>query len=326
MRFARALSLYPAGLIALSVWTALLPPHDGVLALAQILLPHLCLAALVLVPVLVATRERALAAALGGLVVACAIRLGPEWISPPDVQPDGHALHVVTWNVGRRGDAPADAVIDALLANRPDVVALQELKPDLAAALARDPRVLTAWPFRVLAPDPNVVGMGLLSAFAIEEPETFADPAGVEARLLLGDGRTLSVVTAHPFPGRIGTLPGGVPVTYDGVPRDAALQRLRARIDAHLADGDPLLVLGDFNVAPTEPGYGLLAAGLNDAHRIAGIGPGWTWRPIHLAPLGLGLLRIDYVLGGPTVHPIAARVRCQRVGDHCLVAATVEVP
>jgi vancomycin resistance protein VanJ len=326
MRLARAAAVYPAALIVLVGWTAVLPARAGPLALAQILLAHLCLAALVLVPVVLVWRARALMVTLGVLAAVVAIRFGPEWISLPDTHADGHPLRVVTWNLGRRGDAAAATVIDALLAERPDVVALQELKPGIAAALEADPRARAAWPYRRLAPDPHVVGMGILSALPLEGAEPFEDPVGIEARFPLGDGgQPLVVINAHPSPGRLHTLPGGLPVDYDGVPRDAAIERLRARIDARIAAGAHLLVLGDFNVAHTEPGYHLLTTGLRDAHAVAGNGPGWTWRPISLVGLGVGLLRIDYVLGGPSVHPIGTRVVCQRIGDHCLVAATVEV-
>ncbi|MES2638465.1 MAG: endonuclease/exonuclease/phosphatase family protein [Myxococcota bacterium] len=326
MRFARAAAVYPAALIVLVGWTAVLPARAGPLALAGILLPHLCLAALVLVPVVLVWRDRALVIALGVLAVVVGLRFGPEWTSFPDAPAEGDLLRVVTWNLGRRGHAASAPVIDALLAEHADVVALQELKPGIAAALEADPRARAAWPYRHLAPDPHVVGMGLLSSLPLEASASFEDPVGIEARVSLGAvGGMLVVINAHPSPGRLHTLPGGLPVDYDSAPRDAAITRLRARIDAHIVEGADLLVLGDFNVAPTEPGYRLLTTGLSDAHALAGTGPGWTWRPYSLVGLGLGLLRIDYVLGGPGVHPVGTRVRCEYVGDHCLVAATVEV-
>ena len=84
-------------------------------------------------------------------------------------------------------------------------------------------------------------------------------------------------------------------------------------------------MIGDFNTAPTEPGYGRLTAGLRDIHTEIGLGPGWTWRPSSLESLGIGLLRIDLVLLGPGVTPISTAIDCGKPGDHCLVDATVAV-
>jgi endonuclease/exonuclease/phosphatase family metal-dependent hydrolase len=87
----------------------------------------------------------------------------------------------------------------------------------------------------------------------------------------------------------------------------------------------PVLVLGDINTAPTEPEFGRFVAGFADAHAEVGIGPGWTYRPSRLEALGIGLIRIDVVLAGPGLRPIAESATCPPVGDHCLVRATIQV-
>jgi endonuclease/exonuclease/phosphatase family metal-dependent hydrolase len=118
----------------------------------------------------------------------------------------------------------------------------------------------------------------------------------------------------------------GLPVAFDARDRDAALARVRTRIDTLLADGDPVVVMGDYNTAPTEPGYATLAKGLRDVHDEVGFGPGWTWRPSRLESLGVGLLRIDLILAGPGVSPVSTGVDCRAPGDHCIVDASVAVP
>jgi hypothetical protein len=118
----------------------------------------------------------------------------------------------------------------------------------------------------------------------------------------------------------------GLPVAFDARERDLATGRIRARINDLLAGPDPLLVLGDYNTAPTEPGYGWLTHGLRDIHVEVGVGPGWTWRPSRLESLGLGLLRIDLILASPGVSPVSTAVDCGQPGDHCLVEAVVAVP
>lgn len=311
------------GLVALVAITTLAPQRSGPLALAAILLPHLALASVALVPLAVWARHRALGIALAALAVGCAVRFGPARVLAGSGDAAGPTIDVVTWNLGVRGTAPVDDLVAALLAADADVVALQELRPHVAARLEADPGIAARYPFRALAPDPTVLGVGLLSAFPLSAPEVSADPVAISAALNVG-GRPLGVLTAHPMPGRIGVGPLGVPVSFDGTRRDASIARLRARVDA-LGHGGRLVLLGDFNLAPTELGYGALAAGLRDVHAAVGTGPGFTWRPAPLVALGVGLLRIDYVLVGPAVTPLATRVVCGPAGDHCLVAARLGI-
>ena len=86
-----------------------------------------------------------------------------------------------------------------------------------------------------------------------------------------------------------------------------------------------MILVGDFNTSPTEPAFATLTDGLLDAHAEVGIGTGWTWRPSQLAGLGAGLLRLDIVLSGPSLRPVATRVECPPAGDHCVLYATLAI-
>jgi endonuclease/exonuclease/phosphatase (EEP) superfamily protein YafD len=136
----------------------------------------------------------------------------------------------------------------------------------------------------------------------------------------------LGILNAHPLPGRIGSGFLGMPLTFDGRQRDAAIERVRGHIAGLVSGGVPFVVAGDFNTAPTEPAYARLVDGLRDVHVEVGLGPGWTWRPSRLESLGMGFLRIDLVLAGGGVRPEAIAVDCGHPGDHCLVDAAVVVP
>jgi endonuclease/exonuclease/phosphatase family metal-dependent hydrolase len=168
--------------------------------------------------------------------------------------------------------------------------------------------------------------MGLLSRYPITDRERLTDPAGIEARVALPGETTLAVVNAHPLPGRITTGPLGIPVSFDASVRDAAIERLRTRVDALLASRTPVIVAGDYNVVPAEPAYRRLADGLRDSHAERGHGPGWTWRPTQLEGLHMGVLRIDYILTSVTVGIEASGVDCTRAGDHCVVSAVLDTP
>ena len=117
------------------------------------------------------------------------------------------------------------------------------------------------------------------------------------------------------------------PAFADNTARLANRDALRAALDAPLAAGEPVILLGDFNVTDREPGYRDLTRGLTDAQMAVGMGPGTTWRPSELDWLPFGLLRIDMVLTGGGVRPLRIDADCTpRGSDHCLVRARVELP
>jgi vancomycin resistance protein VanJ len=293
----------------------------GPLAVAAILGPHLALASVLLLPLAALARSRALAAALAAVAVVFVVRFSSEWTSPGPVLGIRGTIDVATWNV-ESGALAGPAAVAVLLAHPVDIVVLQELTPALAEAIEADSALTARWPHRALFPTPGVAGIGLLSSFPIREPVYQTHPVRVEARVVLDDG-DLVVLGAHPFPPRIG-LVLGVPVGLDPGERNADLELLRSRVVELDTQGERVLLIGDFNTAPTEGAFPLLTGGLNDAHADVGEGPGWTWRPRRLAFLGIGLLRIDLILSTSGLQPLRTAVDCPPTGDHCLVEATLE--
>lgn len=315
----RILALYPATVAALLIVLPILAPRTGPLALANILSVHLALAALVLVPVAIARRDAALRSSLAALGVVAVLRFGGEWFSlPPSVDTSDNLFFASSWNLEHGARSGAGAV-EGIATLDSDVVALQELGPEHAHAITETAGLTERFPGMALYPDPDVFGMGLLSRWPIVRAEFGADPALIEAVVDDG-GREITVITAHPLAGRISTV-GPVPIALDSVKRDQALRRIRARIDAAIARGETVVVLGDFNVSPTEPAFGELVDGLRDAHAEVGQGPGWTWRPSRFEGLGLGMLRIDLALSSPNLAPVSVVEHCGRVGDHCILEA-----
>jgi endonuclease/exonuclease/phosphatase (EEP) superfamily protein YafD len=323
------LTLYPVAFVALTAISAIFDIRRGVLALLQIFLPHFFIAGIVgalgLVPLAVATRHRPLTIALAVAGTVGVLRFGPEWVSLPRSESGGSVMRVVSWNL-LAGSRSAQDAVDVLLAHPADVVGLQELTPDVAEALAADPRITDRYPHQVLEPQRGVLGIGLLSAYPILESETSADPVMVVARIDMGAAGEVVVLNAHPLPGNIRTGgPLGIPWAFDARRRDEAIVRVRERIDAVLNSGARLVVIGDYNVTSTEPAFGELAAGLHDAHAEVGLGPGWTWRPEPLDGLRIGLIRIDHVLTSEGITPLTSSVDCGPPGDHCLVEASIEL-
>jgi endonuclease/exonuclease/phosphatase (EEP) superfamily protein YafD len=326
---ARILNSSIIGVVALVVGLVVLlsiaPQQTGILALVQLVLPHIVLVTLVVAIVVTAgLRSTVAALVLIALVVLTFVRFGSDWLSVPGATPDGERVALLSWNL-EIGARAADHVASPILDHDADVVALQELTPDAAAAFDADPRIIARYPYRFLVPDSSVFGLGVLSAYPIVDHATFGAPVAVVVTLDVGSGRRMTVMDTHPMHAEIGSS-GGFPVAYDARDRDRDLTTVHSRAEAIADRGIPFVLLGDFNTSPTEPGYALLTRGLRDVHVEVGSGPGWTWRPSRLEAFRIGVLRIDMALIGPGVEPVSSSVDCGYPGDHCLMQATVAIP
>jgi len=319
------LTLYPAAVASLIVVAFVSGVRSGPLAMVTILSMHLAAAALVLVPFALRRDSWVLRLALAALAVVATIRFGGELVSLPlplagaTGPSEAGELTTLTWNVGPPGTRNGDAVVSGVLGQDADVIALQELSPEHARAIEASAELTRRYPHRELFALPGVVGIGLVSRWPIQRAEHVADPSMIDS-VVDADGRPITVIIAHPLPGRI-RMAGPLPFSFDATERDVALRRVRSHIEAALGRPETVVVLGDFNVAPTEPAYRDLVDGLTDAHAEVGQGPGFTWRPRGFERLRIGLLRIDLALAGPGIAPIAAVERCQFAGDHCQLEA-----
>lgn len=306
----------------------LLRPDGGPFAVLQIIAPHLALASLIVVPFALLIRTRATGIAVGVLILVVGLRFGCDWISlSPATPPAGSVqLDVVTWNLEIESRPGVDTA--AMLRGRPaDIIAVQELQPDAAAAIEADPGLTARYPYRKLVVREDVGGMGILSRLPILESAFQLDPIVQEATIDLGEGRRLGLVNAHPFHAEIETFGRThVPVGMDPSRRNDDLAAVRVRIDELLGQGLPVLMLGDLNTATSEPAFDRFTTGLRDVHREVGLGPGWTWRPIKFEFLGIGLIAIDHIIVSPGLMPLSIAGECPAIGDHCLIEATVAVP
>jgi endonuclease/exonuclease/phosphatase family metal-dependent hydrolase len=320
------LALYPIALIVLTAIHLVAPQRSGPLALTQVFAPHLFLLALPLVPFAVPRTAVPLRACLAAVLVVAVFRFGPDWVSLPADEGAGTPVEVVTWNLQVGSDAGRDLVA-VLTASRADIVVLEELTPDHVALLEAADPLAVRYPHRLLRPADDVLGIGLLSVFPIVTSQPLLEPSGLMADLDIGGPRSLTIASVHPRPPRYDELsPLPLPIAYRAQRRDDDLGVFREQVDALLAADRRLVLLGDFNVAPTEPAFAELAEGLLDVHAEVGLGPGWTWRPSRIAFLPAGLLRIDHVFVSPDIQPVASSTDCSHPGDHCVVSARIVVP
>jgi len=314
-------TLLVIGVVVLDLSSFLGWPASGPVAVVAVLATHLTIVALVIgVAVAFLGGTGVLRAALVVLVALTFLRFGGEWLSIPDGTPETTPrIRVATWNLEVGGRPVPDTI--AFLRSMPaDVVAIQELTPDVSAAIAADPGLAVQFPFQSLSPSSDVLGLGILSRFPLSSLRFERDPSRSSAMADTPIGR-VRLANVHPLHDEIPRL-AGLPIGYETTARDTDLDTIRGDL---VSDGatDPTVILGDINTAPTEPAFGRFTTGLRDAHAEVGTGPGWTYRPDALEALGMGLIRIDVVLTGPGLRPIAESTACPTQGDHCAVLATV---
>ena len=204
-------------------------------------------------------------------------------------------LTVMTYNVGDGLAEPAQ-LVEMLRASAADIVGLQELAPNQAAAISRD--LAAVYPYQVLHPD-GIPGKGILSRFRLTETTQLDHHPGrpdLQGRVETPDG-DLTVLVAHPPPPRFGR---------NRLHLDALSNAQIRQIIDSVSTGDPVVLLTDFNRISWHAAYRQLSsAGLIDAYAASGAGLGLTL-PTRLAhpvsrntPLGKmplpPILRVDYV-------------------------------
>ena len=303
--------------VALNV---LLPQRSGPLDFLAAAEQLVFLTALIAAPFALLSRSRVAYVVVGVLVVTALARYGPQWVSfPPAGEP---SLSVTAWNVEAGADA-GDRVLNGLSDVDSDLVALEEFQPAMQDALVADARISASYPYRVFDPHDETLGAALLSRFPILQQQTSIHPTYIRALVQPPSlGRPLVVYVVHPLSPEV-TDVSGWPLGFDTSQRTADQAQMRALIDADLAAGQTVLVVGDLNTTEREQAYADFTAGLRDAHLDAGTGPGLTWRPDELKALPFGLIRIDYILTTPDLAALTSTVHCTALSDHCQVSATL---
>lgn len=216
-------------------------------------------------------------------------------------------LSVMSYNV-LGSNFETEAVLATIRRAGADVVALQELNPENAKAIARELRA--EYPYQVLNPMPGVTGAGVISRYPFRATgESLPDPAWVsEPHILELDvaGRPVKLVRFHAIAN---------PGTY-------ALRERQARLLAEYAHthAGPLIVVGDLNATDQNVAYTILRRELRDAWREAGWGFGHTFpgeptgavggsRPVLAGiPAPLWLVRIDFVFHSDELLALDARL------------------
>jgi endonuclease/exonuclease/phosphatase (EEP) superfamily protein YafD len=194
-------------------------------------------------------------------------------------------LRLISANL-RHGRADPEAFAALVRREEAAVVAVQELGPRLAEALA------ALLPHGKLEPTPDGMGMGV----------ALSRPAAVERLVLPHRDARVARLEPEDWPElgeRVEILNVHISAPHTRVP--ASWRDRRGQVvglEAYLASAaGPRALVGDLNATPLWPAYRRLAALLDDAAALAaareGRTPARTWGPGPAAPR---LLRIDHVL------------------------------
>jgi endonuclease/exonuclease/phosphatase (EEP) superfamily protein YafD len=220
---------------------------------------------------LIVSRRKLLGAMtfLAGLWVM-SMGVGPSPHTQPRVS--GVPVRVVTASLRTMNRDMASAA-DALIAQRPDILAIQEANDPAALAADVSARDGRAWN---MASKGNLV---VLSRFPITKLEDGAPV--LKVRIELNAKRSISFWTLR-------------------ATKNYALPAVNSRFFAELASAirtqRPTIVAGDFNSSPWNDGYRTMHGLLRDAFHEKGIGPGFTF-PSRARLMGTAfpLVRIDHV-------------------------------
>ncbi|KAB8144061.1 hypothetical protein F8S13_09245 [Chloroflexia bacterium SDU3-3] len=329
---ARALSVggtaYCAALVAAEALSAL-GVRPWWLAIAHDVLAPILFAPVAALGLLaLALRMRALGAAVAAAALAFALAFQAALVPPSPTAPTAPArqLRVATYN-----QLIANTQIDTMLATirrqDADLVAIQELSHDLAAAIQRD--MAGEYPYQWLVPSYNADGLGLISRYPLDRQEQASAYRGLRAVIHV-DGALITVVNVHPH----------IPFAASGIRRPSDVLRALASYGTSPRQGEiealvamasqvpgPMIVLGDFNTSDRDPLYAQLAAVFHDSYRQSSWGFGATFPSPQSDMLPFPIVRIDYIwLRGP-LAAIASQVDCDSGGsDHCLYVADVALP
>ncbi|MBE2317535.1 endonuclease/exonuclease/phosphatase family protein [Solirubrobacter sp. CPCC 204708] len=290
------------------------------LRLAGVELPYPLVAAIAFTPYAALTSPLPVVLALilrrkGVAIVAAvaALALGatmvPRAVAGPRPEADGPRLVVMTSNLWL-GHANADDVLRTAREHDVDVLAVQELRPKLAARLQA--RGAKQFPHQILLPHAGAAGSGLLSRRPLGSAGGDLQP---EAVLLNGGAPPVRIKSVHPRP----------PVTRAAEPQ---WRRALAALPGSDGRGDVRILAGDFNATFDHPEFrALLDRGYIDA--ADAVGKGWThtW-PSGRATAHRGTLpiTIDHILVDRRVRVEQVTVVDIRRSDHRAVIACCACP
>ena len=255
------------------------------------------------------------------------VEYGPQfWPNMTKASPSD-SIRVMTWNIHYR-TTDAAAIRQDIVAQQPDIVAIQELGTAMAAPLAI--ALQTDYPYQALAPVNQPDEFAVFSRYPIERienngrgnPDCICQTMTVQVK-----EQSINLINVHlPLPqlglSRIGPLP--IATGFNANRQTGKLRSLLQRIQTSQG---PVIALGDFNLSDRQPNYLQLRQVAHDAFRNSGWGFGLTYPAtpqVGLFPW-FSLVRIDYVWYNRGPSSTAAWVGKGAIADHRFLVADLNL-
>jgi endonuclease/exonuclease/phosphatase (EEP) superfamily protein YafD len=324
------IALYALGFVGYRVWTALRWPRPWWLhALATV--AFWAFMPILVLPLLATLLGAELPVWMLTLIAAAEYARHFVWPLRPQDQPHNPGpmgdARILTANLLKHNH-DAESIVRTLRAEAADLVALQELRPSHAQAIARD--LADLYPYQSLHPGDDSEGMGLLSRTPLEHLRLVPAVAPDADPTLVGQvslaGAPVWIVNMHTrIPGlrtaSVGplTLPVGLQVTD----RRRDIQDLVALMQT--LEG-PAILIGDMNATDECLDYHLAPKTWVNAFRAAGSGAGLTYpvgAPFFGVRLPFPLFRIDHIFIRGNLRPVWAYTGAMPGSDHRYVAASL---
>ncbi len=324
--FASAVSLYVFVLILLALLNIALVNPPVWVALPSIFTALWFLPLVLLVPLAFLINSLQLKIATLAFYALFILMFGP-WLLPRAVpETDAPTLRFVTLNQLANNDN-IESIIGAVTAHGADVIAIQELSPAVADALAEledyPHRVLNA--YETLGREPSI-GLGVVSRYPLEAVDYDPMTRVQEVSLRVND-QSVTLLNVHPPTPFGNDLPEeaflSTTRSYDASVRNDNLAGILEQADE---TQNPVVILGDFNLSDFEAAYRDFAAEFENVYRAAEGGFGFTF-PANRDVPPFPFIRIDHIWVSEGMTPLRAGTDCQETGsDHCLVWGEVALP
>jgi endonuclease/exonuclease/phosphatase (EEP) superfamily protein YafD len=250
--------------------------------------------------------------------VALGIGCGKPPLAPARPTPGAPQLTVMTYNVEFHS-AGEPTTLDAIGAGDADVVAMQEMTPDMADLIRE--KYAGLYPYQLFAPAGGTDGLAVISRYELGDRGIHPGPGGWHPAWHVNvdvPGIPLQLLNVHLrslLSGNSGALQSYLSTDADHV---LEIEDLASQCDAGLSN----LVVGDFNEGPDGDAVGFLEReGYENV--LPEFRPGQpTWRYRSVA----GQLEesVDHILYDETLRPLDAWVEVKGRSDHLPVLAHFE--
>ncbi|HEY7066116.1 MAG TPA: endonuclease/exonuclease/phosphatase family protein [Chloroflexota bacterium] len=251
---------------------------------------------------------------------------GGQFVPRAAVLAAGPTFRMLSFNVAAgRGYGQAEPVVGLILAEKPDLVALQEVRDDALetiGAVLRD-----GYPYQGRSDDGVILSRAPILEMYPFRPDT-GGHEGLVAEVVIND-RIITLFNAHPF------LPTAYPRwrreglrlarQYNTNDRNDAVTELLEQLEAV---GGPRLLVGDFNMSPTSFAHRLITTDLRDSYEEVGWGFGHTV-PANFEPtapnISMPLFRVDYIFHSPEIAALRTWVGPYTHSNHLPVIADLQI-